>query len=351
MPSFERFTVCSGLGPEIASFVLPAYLDDLADSWYNNLTDENIKNDYGLLRCAFLDRFHNEVNTFEDALKEFIEIQQKGIPQDVDWDDLVLKHNRICDRLGFKKDFQEVVSFKSILPPGVQPFLRLRDNPDLTECARHAKILIESEWYANNCVPRINHIQAQDVHVSQLCPEQRYIHADNCQFNHGHSDQFNQNNNNQFNQGINSQFNHGHNGQFNQGNNGQFNHGYNSQFYHGFNSHFSHGNNDQFYYPYNNRFNHGNRKQYRHRNSGQFNHGNHDQVYRDNNSRTTKQYQQRPVVKSKACQTDLENGVKGVSNSSVQIEKQNTGQNSVQTQTVPNVKNKDKASKGKSNKT
>ena len=139
----ERYHVCCGIGPEIAPFVFPARLKGLADQWFNRLPDP-VKKDYDLLRAAFLERFSNEVDQFSDGLQQFSDLASKGIAKEIDWDGLVLEHSGICDKLGFTKDYQRVESFISILPPEIKGYMKCVNHSDTTQCARHAKWIMDS---------------------------------------------------------------------------------------------------------------------------------------------------------------------------------------------------------------
>ncbi len=167
----ERFHQCSGIGPDIAPFVFPTRLDGLAEQWFSWLPD-HIAKDYAQLRAAFLKRFHNEAYVFEDGLQMFLDLQSKGIPEKVDWDDLVLQHSRICDSLGFTREFQRVESFISILPTDVRNYVKICDNSDLTQCALNAKRIIKSQNVhkrSNETVPSFQNTESS--------PKVNTIHA------------------------------------------------------------------------------------------------------------------------------------------------------------------------------
>ena len=59
-------------------------------------------------------------------------------------DGLVLEHSGICDKLGFTKDYQRVESFISILPPEIKGYMKCVNHSNRTQCARHAKWIMDS---------------------------------------------------------------------------------------------------------------------------------------------------------------------------------------------------------------
>ena len=75
--------------------------------------------------------------SFSDRLQQFCDLASKGIAQEIDWDDFVLEHSCICDKLGFTKDYQRVERFISILPPEIKGYMNCVNHSDTTQCARH----------------------------------------------------------------------------------------------------------------------------------------------------------------------------------------------------------------------
>ena len=56
----------------------------------------------------------------------------------------MLEHSGICDKLGFTKDYQRVESYISILPPEIKGYMKCINHSDTTQCARHAKWIMDS---------------------------------------------------------------------------------------------------------------------------------------------------------------------------------------------------------------
>ncbi len=115
-------------------------LDKNALMWYDKLP-QHIQMSYTALRNSFYGAYI--ANMDQDV--GFSELAKMRLKTDEDWDDLVLRHGQICDRMQIYQPSVRLSIFKGILPQSIIGMVKGMKYDSVEECAKFAKNIYEYE--------------------------------------------------------------------------------------------------------------------------------------------------------------------------------------------------------------